>query len=56
MKKIKGVISAEFVTGSHDLLALIEGNSYEDITTKTLSEIRKIPGACETATDFVMGW
>ena len=56
MRKINGVKSAEFITGSHDLLALIEGNSYEDITTKTLSEIRKVPGVSDTATDFVFGW
>jgi len=43
LRKISGVKSADFVTGSHDLLALIEANSYEDIATQTLSEIRKIP-------------
>lgn len=56
LRKINGVKSAEFVTGSHDLLALIEGNSYEDIASKTLSDIRKVPGVSETVTDFVFGW
>jgi DNA-binding Lrp family transcriptional regulator len=56
LRKISGVKSAEFVTGSHDLVALIEGSSYEDIATHTLSEIRKVPGVSETDTDFVFGW
>ncbi len=56
LRKINGVKSAEFVTGSHDLVALIEGNSYEDIASKTLSDIRKVPGVSETDTDFVFGW
>ena len=56
LRKINGVKSAEFVTGSHDLLALIEGNSYEDIASKTLSDIRKVQGVSETVTDFVFGW
>jgi DNA-binding Lrp family transcriptional regulator len=56
LRKINGVKSAEFVTGSHDLLALIEGNSYEDIASKTLSDIRNVPGVSETVADFVFGW
>jgi DNA-binding Lrp family transcriptional regulator len=56
LRKISGVKSAEFVTGSHDLVAEIEASSYEDIASKTLSDIRKVLGVSETVTDFVFGW
>ena len=53
MRKISGVKSADLVTGSHDLVALIEANSYEDISTHTLSEVREVSGVSETETGFV---
>jgi DNA-binding Lrp family transcriptional regulator len=56
LRKVSGVKSAEFVTGTHDLLALVEGSSYEEIVTKTLSEIRKVTGISKTVTDFVFEW
>ena len=56
LKKISGVKSADFVTGTQDLLALVEGKNYEEIVTKTLEEIRKVKGIKKTATDFVFEW
>ena len=56
IKKIGGVKSAEFVTGAHDLIALVEGKSYEEIVTKTLQEIHKVKGIKKTVTDFVFEW
>ncbi len=56
LRKINGVKSAEFVTGSHDLVAEIEASSLEDISTHILSEVRQVPGVSETDTDFVFGW
>jgi DNA-binding Lrp family transcriptional regulator len=56
LKKISGVKSADFVTGSHDLVALVEGKNYEEIVTKTLEEIRKVKGIRKTITDFVFDW
>jgi DNA-binding Lrp family transcriptional regulator len=56
LKKISGVKSAEFVTGTHDLIAAVEGKSFEEIVTKTLSEVRKVKGIRKTVTDFVFEW
>ncbi|MFZ2471929.1 MAG: Lrp/AsnC ligand binding domain-containing protein [Methanothrix sp.] len=56
MKKIDCVKSADFVTGTHDLLALVEGKNYEEIVTKTLGEIRTVKGINKTITDFVFEW
>ena len=56
LKKISGVKSADFVTGSQDILALVEGKNYEEIVTKILSDIRKVKGINKTVTDFVFEW
>ena len=56
LKKIGGVKSADFVTGKNDLLALVEGSSFEEIVTKILGEIRKVKGINKTITDFVFEW
>jgi len=56
LRKISGIKSADFVTGSHDLVAEIEANSFEDISTHILSEVRQVQGISETDTDFVFGW
>jgi DNA-binding Lrp family transcriptional regulator len=56
LRKIVGVKSADFVTGKNDLLALVEGSSYEEIVTKILGEIRKVKGINKTITDFVFEW
>ncbi len=56
LKKINGVKSADFVTGTQDLVALVEGKNYEEIVTKTLGEIRKVKGIKKTVTDFVFEW
>ncbi|MFB3766570.1 MAG: Lrp/AsnC ligand binding domain-containing protein [Methanotrichaceae archaeon] len=56
LRKINGVKSADFVTGSQDILALVEGKDYEEILTKILSDIRKVKGINKTVTDFVFEW
>jgi len=56
LKKITGVKTADFVTGTQDLLASVEGKTYEEIVTKTLAEIRKIKGIKKTVTDFAFEW
>jgi len=56
LRKIGGVKSADFVTGKNDLLALVEGSSFEEIVTKILGEIRKVKGINKTITDFVFEW
>jgi DNA-binding Lrp family transcriptional regulator len=56
LRKISGIKSVDFVTGTQDILALVEGASYEGIVTKNLAEIRKVKGINKTVTDFVFEW
>lgn len=56
LRKISRVKSVDFVTGTQDILALVEGTSYEEIVTKILAEIRKVKGINKTVTDFVFEW
>ena len=56
LRKTGGVKSADFVTGKNDLLALVEGGSFEEIVTKILGDIRKVKGINKTITDFVFEW
>ena len=56
LKKVHGIKSAEFVTGSQDLIASVEAKTYEEIVTRTLSEVRKVKGIKKTVTDFVFEW
>ncbi|PKP59700.1 MAG: AsnC family transcriptional regulator [Candidatus Altiarchaeales archaeon HGW-Altiarchaeales-2] len=53
LRKIKGVKSADLITGRHDILALVEGTSYEKIAAKVLEKIRKVKGIKRTVTDLV---
>jgi len=56
LNKISTVTSADFVTGTHDLVATVEGKNYEEIVTKALKDIRKVRGIKKTTTDFVFEW
>ncbi len=56
LKKISGVKSADFVTGSQDILASVEGKEYEEIVNKILADVRKVKGIRKTETDFVFEW
>ena len=41
LKKINGVKSADFVTGAHDLVALVEGKNFEEINNSIASRYKK---------------
>jgi len=56
LKKISGIKNADFVTGTHDLIASVDAKSYEEILTKVLPEVRKAKGIKKTVTDFVFEW
>ena len=56
LKKVSGIKSADFVTGTQDLIASVEAKSFEEILTKTLPEVRKIKGIRKTVTDFAFEW
>lgn len=56
LKKVTGIRSADYVTGTHDLIATVEAKSYEEIVVKTLAEVRKVKGVKKTVTDFAFEW
>ena len=50
MRGIKGVVSADVVTGHYDIAAVIEGKDTQEIFDKIFQRIRKIKGINRTET------
>ncbi len=50
VEDLKGVVSVEAVTGSYDLVARIETESFELLTETVFSKIRGIDGVTSTST------
>jgi DNA-binding Lrp family transcriptional regulator len=50
MRGIKGVISADVISGHYDIAAVMEGKNTEEIFEKILKRIRKIKGITRTET------
>ncbi len=53
IQKMAGVQFSYEVTGEHDIIALVDAEPYEEIST-TVAHIRQIPGVCGTDTEFVL--
>jgi DNA-binding Lrp family transcriptional regulator len=54
ISRIKGVKSAHIVAGPYDLIALVEGESQEEVGELVISKIRKTQGVTNTVTCFVV--
>lgn len=54
LKRIKGVKSADMVTGRYDIIAMVEGETYESTFKTVLEKIREIKGIIKTETDLVI--
>jgi DNA-binding Lrp family transcriptional regulator len=50
LRGTKGVVSADLITGSYDLVVALEANDMNDIFNKILKDIRKIKGLTRTET------
>lgn len=50
LRGIKGVVSADLVTGHYDIAAVIEGRDAHEVFDKILSRVRKIKGINRTET------
>ncbi len=50
VEDLKGVVSAEAVTGSYDLVVRVEADSFEILTETVFNEIRSIDGVTSTST------
>ncbi len=51
--KIKGVKSADLVTGINDIIVILEGRDYEEILNTVLTKVRSIKGLSKTTTNLV---
>ena len=50
LRKLKGVISVDIVTGPYDIIAIIEGESLNDIGNLVTNKIHPIVGISRTVT------
>lgn len=50
LRGVKGVVSADIVTGHYDIIAVLEAEDTSDIFSKILKKIRKIKGINRTET------
>ncbi|HEY82108.1 MAG TPA: Lrp/AsnC family transcriptional regulator [Dehalococcoidia bacterium] len=48
--KLKGVVSVDIVTGPYDVIAILEGESLNDIGDLVTGKIHPIPGISRTVT------
>lgn len=54
LRKVKGVTSADMVTGRYDVIAIVEDDSYEGTFKTVLAQVRGIEGITRTETDLVV--
>lgn len=54
LRKLKAVKLAEITAGEQDVIAIVEGKSFEDILLTVTSKIRKNDGIKITWTNFIL--
>lgn len=54
LHKVKGVKTVDTVTGSYDMVVLIEGESIAKMLSTVLKDVRYIPGIISTETLVVI--
>ena len=50
LRGIKGVMSADVVTGPYDIVAVVEGGDTEEIFDKVIKKVRRVKGITRTET------
>ena len=55
LKQLKGVKSVDIVTGPYDIIAIIEGESLNDIGDLVTGKIHPITGISRTVTCLALG-
>jgi DNA-binding Lrp family transcriptional regulator len=55
LRGIKGVMSADVVTGPYDIVAVVEAGDTEEIFDKVIKKIRRIKGITRTETFVALG-
>jgi DNA-binding Lrp family transcriptional regulator len=54
VRKLPGILSVDVVTGSWDAIAVVSGESIQQIGEMVTSKVRKINGVERTLTSFVI--
>ena len=54
LRRIRGVKSADMVTGRYDVIAIVEEETYESTFKTVLDRVRGIRGVTKTETDLVI--
>ncbi len=54
LRSIENVVSADIITGKHDIIAVIEGKSVEYIFAEVLNKVRSIDGIVRSETNLVV--
>ena len=50
LQKLKGVLSVDTVTGPYDIIAILQGDSLNDIGDLVTGQIHPVPGISRTVT------
>jgi DNA-binding Lrp family transcriptional regulator len=50
LQKLKGVLSVDTVTGPYDIIAILQGDSLNDIGDLVTGKIHPVPGISRTVT------
>ena len=54
LSEIKGVREAYMTTGSQDIIALIEGDNFENLLKLVVTKLRVVEGIIKTDTDLIL--
>jgi DNA-binding Lrp family transcriptional regulator len=54
LRKHESVIKADITTGDQDIIALVQGESYEQILNLIVGQLRGMPGVQKTTTNLVL--
>ena len=50
IRKLPGVVNARVVTGLHDIVCYVEGDTIEELRNEIIGSLRHIPGITRTVT------
>jgi len=54
LEKLGFIKTADLTTGDQDLIASVEGGSYDEILTNIVNQVRGIAGITDTSTSLVL--
>ena len=54
IKRIEGVKSLNVITGSYDIIALVEAESLNELSDTILSRLRSVDGVTKTVTNIIL--